>query len=323
MKSTKTRIAFAAMLCGMVIAALLLAFPTTTNAAPKPNPAAQSVNAMGNFCTTTVRKGEALYQIAARFRTTTAYLASINNLFNPNYIYTGMVLNVPCAPQPQPQPQPQPNPNPQICSFYIVQRGDWLKTIAQNFGVSWQLLAQVNGLTNANYIYAGQRLAIPCSQQPQPPVCPGCWPCQGCPPPVAPTQPPPVCPGCYPCQGCPPPVYPTQPPPVCPGCWPCQGCPPPTLTPISSVVEIHDNFFAPPVITVHQWQWVQWVNKSNNVHTVTQGLCPGGQCTPTPGGFNSGPLGPGGTYAFQFTQQGTFAYFDAASGVGATVAVVP
>lgn len=331
MKSLQFRFTVAVMLCGAVMGALLLAFPATTNAAPGHESAAQTVNAGSSYCQVQVRRGEALYMIAARYHTTTAYLASINNLFNPNYIYAGMVLNVPCAPQPQPlpypppQPQPHPQPQPQpgypICNYYTVQRGDWLKTIAQRFGVSWQLLAQVNGLSNANYIYAGQKLAIPCAQPFPPPVCPGCPPCQGCPPPVYPT-PPPVCPGCYPCQGCPPPVYPT-PPPVCPGCYPCQGCPPPTLVPVYSTVEIHNHGFAPPVVTVKQWQFVQWTNKSDRPHTVTQGLCPGGVCTPTPGGFNSGPLNPGGTYVFQFHQLGTFAYFDAASGMGGTVAVVP
>ncbi|TAH48380.1 MAG: LysM peptidoglycan-binding domain-containing protein [Chloroflexota bacterium] len=315
MKSMHLRFGLAAIICGIIAAALLLAVPPTTNAAAIDHQTVQSAQPQqGAFCTVTVQRGEALYMIAARFRTTTAYLAALNNLFNPNYIYAGMVLKVPCAPQPWPQPQPQPQPHPQpqpgpgICTYYIVQRGDWLKTIAWRFGVSWQAIAQANGLHNANYIYAGQRLAIPCAQ-PIPPVCPGCPPCQGCPPPVPPPQPP-VCPGCPPCQGCPPPVYPTQP-------------PPPTAIPVYANVEIRDDFFVPPVITVRQYQFVQWTNRGNRPHTVTQGLCPGGQCAPTPGGFNSGVLNPGATFGHQFTQLGTFAYFDAASGVGGTVAVVP
>ena len=313
MKFVSIRFGVAAMLCGVVIAALFLAFPLTTNAAPKAPGAAEIVNAQGAFCTVTVRRGEALYMIAARYRTTTAYLASINGLYNRNYIYTGQVLKVPCAPQPYPQPQPQPQPYPQpypqptpICTYYTVQRGDWLKTIAARFGVTWQAIAQANGLYNANYIYAGQKLAIPCAYPP--PVCPGCPPCQGCPP-VYPTPPPPICPGCPPCQGCPPPYYPT---PV-----------PPTPAPVYLLVEIRDNHYAPAVLTVKRGQFVQWVNKSNGPHTVTQGLCPNGQCTPTPGGFDSGILNPGGTYVFQFNQLGTFAYYDAANGVGGSVAVVP
>ncbi len=304
MKAIHFRIGVAAMLCGMIVAVLLLALPTTTNAAPKDQTRAPIVNTNSGYCTVIVQRGDALYKIAARHHTTTAYLAALNNLFNPNYIYAGMVLKVPCAPQPWPQPQPHPQPG--ICHYYVVQRGDWLKTIAWRFGVTWQAIAQANGLYNPNHIYVGQRLAIPCGHQP-PPICPGCPPCQGCPP-VYPTPPPPICPSCPPCQGCPP-VYPTP--------------PPPTIPPIYHNVEIHDGFYAPPVLTIRLGQFVQWINKSNNFHSVTQGLCPNGQCTPTPGGFNSGPRSPGATFVHQFNQLGTFAYFDQFTGVGATIAVVP
>lgn len=302
MKLRTSRAALAAILFVSLAALVALALPKTTAASARTQEQPAQVSAQAGICTVTVRRGEALYMIAARFHTTTAYIAQLNNLWNPNYIYAGMVLKVPCAPQPQPWPQPQPQPQPwpqpqpqpqpyPICTYYIVQRGDWLKTIAAHFGVPWQVLAQVNGLQNANYIYAGQKLAIPCAQPYPPP-------------------PPPVCPGCPPCQGCPP-VYPT-PTPV-----------PPTPAPVMNMVEIRDNFFAPPVITVHQGQFVMWTNRGNQLHGVTQGLCPGGQCTPTPGGFNSGPLNPGASFVCQFTQLGTFAYFDPATGVAGTVAVVP
>ena len=301
MKVRISRAVIAALFLVAGIALVAFTLPQTTSAAERTGNNPIIVNAQYGYCSVTVQRGEALYMIAARYRTTTAYLAQINNLFNPNYIYAGMVLKVPCMqpqplpqplPQPQPWPQPQPQPQPwPICSYYTVQRGDWLKTIAARYGVSWQLLAQVNGLSNANYIYAGQKLAIPC-QQPQPP------------------QPPPVCPGCPPCQGCPP-VYPTPIPPTA------------VPQPVTAQVEIHDNFFAPSVITVRQGQWVMWTNRGNRAHTVTQGLCPNGQCTPTPGGFNSGAMNPGAQFICQFNQLGTFAYFDAATGVGATVAVVP
>lgn len=333
MRSKQYRIGIAALLCSLVIGALLLAAPRTTEAAPEVNPKASMVYAQGGFCTDVVRHGDALYKIAARYHTTTAYLAMLNNLYNPNYIYAGMVLKVPCAPPPPPHPYPQPQPHPYpqpgggsaICSYYTVQRGDWLKTIAWHFGVSWQALAQANGLYNANYIYAGQKLAIPCGEY-YPPSCPGCYPCQGCPP-VYPTPPPPICPGCPPCQGCPP-VYPTPPPPICPGCPPCQGCPPVYPTPpppLLNIVELKDDYYSPAVITVRRGQFVQWLNQGNSQHTVTQGLCPNGVCTATPGGFDSGILNTGGTYGFQFNQLNTFAYFCRIHGAEMTgsVAVVP
>ncbi len=55
-----------------------------------------------------------------------------------------------------------------ICSYYVVRSGDWLKLIAARFGVSWEAIAQANHLLNANWIYTGQRLAIPCGSG-QPP----------------------------------------------------------------------------------------------------------------------------------------------------------
>jgi LysM repeat protein len=46
-------------------------------------------------------------------------------------------------------------------STYVVQRGDTLSAIALRYGVSTWAIVQANGLSNANVIYAGQRLAIP------------------------------------------------------------------------------------------------------------------------------------------------------------------
>jgi hypothetical protein len=49
---------------------------------------------------------------------------------------------------------------------YIVKCGDTLGNIAARFGVNSTYLAQVNGLWNPNWIYAGQALWIPGD---------GCW----------------------------------------------------------------------------------------------------------------------------------------------------
>lgn len=293
MKRFYTLIVAAALM--LTAAASVLTFPQTTSAASRTDPAPQIASAgVQQYCTYVVKRGEALYMIAARYHVTTAYLAQLNNLYNPNYIYAGMVLRVPCPNPYPPQPNPYPpGPSYPICNYYIVQPGDWVKTIAYRFGTTWQAIAIVNRLPNPNVIYPGQRLAIPC---PYPP----------------PQPPPPVCPGCPPCQGCPP--YPPPPPPVYP-----------TPAPIFAQVQIRDNFFAPAVITVHQYQVVQWTNMGNASHTVTQGLCPNGVCTPTPGGFNSGLINPGQSFQYQFNTLGTFAYFSGPDGAGmvASVAVVP
>lgn len=44
---------------------------------------------------------------------------------------------------------------------HVVQRGETLSQIAQRYGVSTAALAQANGISNPNFIYAGQRLTIP------------------------------------------------------------------------------------------------------------------------------------------------------------------
>jgi hypothetical protein len=45
---------------------------------------------------------------------------------------------------------------------YKVQRGDHLFRIALRYNLPWPVLAYANGLTNGNYIYAGQILSVPC-----------------------------------------------------------------------------------------------------------------------------------------------------------------
>ena len=45
--------------------------------------------------------------------------------------------------------------------MYIVQPGESLGQIAQQYGVSVTELARVNGITNANLLTPGQYLAVP------------------------------------------------------------------------------------------------------------------------------------------------------------------
>ena len=55
------------------------------------------------------------------------------------------------------------NNGPQQCdATYRVKRGDSLSEIARHYGVSVNQLANANGIRNANRIYAGQVLCIPC-----------------------------------------------------------------------------------------------------------------------------------------------------------------
>ena len=53
------------------------------------------------------------------------------------------------------------SPSHQGDGYYQVQSGDTLADIAARFGVSVNLLAQVNGIANADLVYVGQQLIIP------------------------------------------------------------------------------------------------------------------------------------------------------------------
>ena len=44
--------------------------------------------------------------------------------------------------------------------YYTVQSGDTLSGIAAKYGTTYQKIAQLNGLSNPNMIYAGQRLRV-------------------------------------------------------------------------------------------------------------------------------------------------------------------
>lgn len=54
------------------------------------NPVVQS-----NYYTYTVRRGDTLWRISRRYRVSVRYLAMVNNIQNPNLIYSGQVLQIP------------------------------------------------------------------------------------------------------------------------------------------------------------------------------------------------------------------------------------
>lgn len=58
-------------------------------------------------------------------------------------------------------PAPAPAPAPAPSNTYTVRSGDTLSAIATRFGTSWQNLAAMNGIQNANLIYPGQVLRVP------------------------------------------------------------------------------------------------------------------------------------------------------------------
>lgn len=57
-------------------------------------------------------------------------------------------------------PAPAEAPTVSQGDVYIVQPGDTLSAIAQNFGTTYQQLAALNGIANPNFIYPGQQIVI-------------------------------------------------------------------------------------------------------------------------------------------------------------------
>lgn len=98
-----------------------------------------------------VQRGENLYRISLRYGTSVQAIAAANGIANPSRIYVGQRLSIPCGSAPPPSGG----------RFYTVRYGDTLYSIARHFGVSVQAIMRANGITNAHWIYAGQRLIIP------------------------------------------------------------------------------------------------------------------------------------------------------------------
>jgi putative chitinase len=131
---------------------LLLIAPAGALAAPS-----QGGHPSGCVQWHTVRCGQTLSGIARMYGTSVHYLASINDIHNPNVIYAGTKLCVATG-------HPGPGPGPKHCDggfTYVVKCGDTLGNIAWRFGVNSSYLAQVNHIRNPNRIYAGQKLWIP------------------------------------------------------------------------------------------------------------------------------------------------------------------
>lgn len=98
--------------------------------------------------TYTVKSGDTLSGIAAKYGTTWQALQQINGIADANKIYPGQVLRVTgsaAAP---------------AAKTYTVRSGDTLSGIAAKYGTTWQHLQQINGIKNANLIFAGQVLRI-------------------------------------------------------------------------------------------------------------------------------------------------------------------
>lgn len=98
--------------------------------------------------TYTVKSGDTLSGIAARFGTTVGRLARDNGIKNPNLIFPGQVLRVSgsaAAP---------------TAVYYTVKKGDTLSGIANRYKTTVAKLVAMNKIKNPNLIYPNQKIRV-------------------------------------------------------------------------------------------------------------------------------------------------------------------
>ncbi|WP_314146390.1 LysM peptidoglycan-binding domain-containing protein [uncultured Leifsonia sp.] len=111
----------------------------------------------------TVRSGDTVSGIAARFGLSTASVLARNGLSWKSLIFPGQVLALgggSAAAPSRPSAPAAPAPNA-VGAKYKVVSGDTISGIAARFGVSTKAVLSANGLSSSSLIFPGQLVTIP------------------------------------------------------------------------------------------------------------------------------------------------------------------
>ena len=103
----------------------------------------------------TVKSGDTLGQIAAKYNTTYQKLAEYNGISNPNLIHVGQKIKIPGTKTTTTSTAASTKE-----TVYTVKSGDTLFGIAAKYGTTYQKLAEINGIKNPSLIYPGQKIKI-------------------------------------------------------------------------------------------------------------------------------------------------------------------
>lgn len=129
----------------------------------------------------TVRGGDTLATIAARYNVSLDALMQANGLTNPNVVFAGQTLIIPTTattstafgtggPTTSTTPNTvdviQANGTVEPLMSYTVVSGDTVTAIAANYGITVDVLLSLNNLSNANLIRVGDTLQLPAGSQP-------------------------------------------------------------------------------------------------------------------------------------------------------------
>ena len=93
-------------------------------------------------------KGENLFNVANKYNTSVKVLQDINNLYYLDDLREGMEIVV-------------PKESKDYFNYYVVEKGDSLYAIARKYNINPELLANINGLNEDDYIYPNQQILIP------------------------------------------------------------------------------------------------------------------------------------------------------------------
>jgi LysM repeat protein len=102
-----------------------------------------------------IKKGDCLSLIAQRYGVETEELAKKNNIKKTGVIYAGDVLVIPVGSKEKKEKQEVKT------ETYVVKKGDTIWGISREFGISHQRLIEVNGISDPDLIFPGQKIAIP------------------------------------------------------------------------------------------------------------------------------------------------------------------